>query len=179
MKAVNYLSVSFAVYMKTLALNQIRASNIRIISVYQTGSDVKWSDHGLILEILGICLQGVRSTTTTQWGQAVLPAQIQKQPLPNVTGNFGFRSVIYVDTKPKIVIRWLDAIHSPCNVMIVQCLIKQTAQHKLNNHLSLLPHIHVSTCTRLSSGKCVQKFTGRENSTKDVCVCADLKCDII
>ena len=130
MKRVNYLSVSFAVYMRMLAVNQIRASNVRMISGYQIGRDVKWSDHGLMLEILWIYLQEVRNTNTdiNEGNRCCRQRFDPSFSRIYITSIFGFLSIIFVDTKSKTVISWLNLIHSPCNRMIVLCLIQQKAQ---------------------------------------------------
>jgi len=40
--------------------------------------------------------------------------------------------------------------------LIVQYLIQQTAHSVINNYLLCMPLLHVSTSTRLSSGRCIQ-----------------------
>lgn len=124
----NCLSVSFAVYMTTLTVNQIRASYVRMISGYQIGRDVKWSNHGLMLEIMWIWLQEVRNTTTNinEDNRCCRQRFEPRSSRIYVTSIFEFRSIVYVDTNSKILNSWLNLIHGPCDRMIVQCLIQQT-----------------------------------------------------
>jgi hypothetical protein len=53
-----------------------------------------------------------------------------------------------------------NGIHIPCNRLIIQYLMQQIAQSVINNHLSLMFLVHVSTSTR-SSG------TGDQNAVID------------
>jgi hypothetical protein len=53
---------------------------------------------------------------------------------------------------------------------VVQYLIQQIRQSVINNHLSLMSLLHVSTSTKSSSGRYIQRHTSTANSVKDVCV---------
>jgi len=54
------------------------------------------------------------------------------------------------------------------NRLITECLIQQTAQSVMNNHLSLMTLLHVSTSKKPSSGRYIQRRISTENSVKDV-----------
>jgi hypothetical protein len=61
-----------------------------------------------------------------------------------------------------------NIIHIPCNRLIMHYLMQQIAQSVINNHLSLMFLLHISTCTRSSSGKFIQRPTSIAKSVKDV-----------
>jgi hypothetical protein len=49
---------------------------------------------------------------------------------------------------------------------VTKYLIQQTAQSEINNHLSFISLLHVSTPTSSSSGKYIQRHISIENSVK-------------
>jgi hypothetical protein len=53
---------------------------------------------------------------------------------------------------------------------IIQYLIQQIAQSEINNRLSLIFLLHVSTSTGSSSERYIQRHTSTADSVKDVCV---------
>jgi hypothetical protein len=61
-----------------------------------------------------------------------------------------------------------NTIHIPCNTLIIQYLIQQIAQSMINNLLSLMFLLHVSTFTKSSSGRYRQRHTRTAKSVKDV-----------
>jgi hypothetical protein len=59
-----------------------------------------------------------------------------------------------------------------CNFteVFIQYLKQQIVQSVINNNLSLMFLLHVSTSTRSSSERYIQRHTSTANSVKDVCV---------
>jgi hypothetical protein len=62
----------------------------------------------------------------------------------------------------------LNVIHIPCNRLIIQYLVQQIAQSIINEHLSVMFLLHVSTSTRSSSGRYIQRHTSTVDFVKDV-----------
>jgi hypothetical protein len=96
--------------------------------------------------------RGVGRFGTDMW-QAACDETVQYEPLYEASQR---------------LLNWSDefnVIRIPCGRLIIQYLIQQTARSVINNHLSLL---HVSTCTRSSSGSYIQRLTATGNSVNCV-----------
>jgi len=61
-----------------------------------------------------------------------------------------------------------NVIHIPRDRLAIQCLIKQTAQSMINNQMSLMSLLHVSTSASPSSGRYIQRHTSTANSATQV-----------
>jgi hypothetical protein len=73
-------------------------------------------------------------------------------------------------------IMWLNGTqnfvnHIPCNRLIIQYFIQQTAQSVVNKHLSLRFILHISVYKRSSLGRYIRRHTNTANSVKGVCLC--------
>jgi hypothetical protein len=78
-------------------------------------------------------------------------------PILRCCANQTIRAVLYPLTFP-LQLFSCCVIHILCHRLIVQHLIQQTAQSVINNHLSLMSLLHVSTSRRSSLGRCTKGY---------------------